>query len=354
MTQTPEHSTLSYRPQTSGAHSLVGVEVLVLDGDQRVHAGIEQLLSEVHLHVTCSADPDEAVDLVGRQFFSVALVDIDTPTPSAGIETIRQIKQQSPTSMVIALTPRRSYDDAVEAVRAGAIDLILKAPESVAYLKDRVLDAAGRSVGKREVDSVLLDVRSVHEEFLQRFMETERRAMDLADKAAGRDAARMVQLDELRVLVVDEVDDFVSAMNASAPKGFTFLHATSGGEGLDRISTGNFHYAMVAEDISDLPARTLARTIRNQHPDTVVLTFMGPAENGKVDLVEVAGVRTILTPFDDPQKLIARLDELAEGWRAKARERRYTQAFREKHYDFLRRYVELKTKIDRAMNDGPG
>ena len=89
--------------------------------------------------------------------------------------------------MVIAMTPRRSYDDAVDAVRAGAIDLILKAPDSVAYLKDRVLDAAGRSVGKREVDSVLDDVRGVHEEFLQRFMEAERRAIDLADKVAGRD-----------------------------------------------------------------------------------------------------------------------------------------------------------------------
>ena len=32
---------------SSGAHAaLVGVEVLVLDGDERVHAGIEQLLSE--------------------------------------------------------------------------------------------------------------------------------------------------------------------------------------------------------------------------------------------------------------------------------------------------------------------
>ena len=28
---------------------------------------------------------------------------------------------------------------------------------------------------------------------------------------------------------------------------------------------------------------------------------------------------------------------------------RYTQAFRERHYDFLRRYVELKSKIDRAL-----
>ena len=349
---TSSESSGSQRPLT-GAH-LVGIEVLVLDGDRRVHAGIEQLLSEAHLHVTCVAEPERAEALVDRQFFSVALVDIDTPAPSAGIATIRAIKARSPTSMVIALTPRRSFDDAVEAVRAGAIDLILKAPESVAYLKERVIDAAGRSVGKREVDSVLDDVRGVHEEFLQRFMEAERRGLDLADKLRGRDRARAEQLDELRVLVVDEVDDFVTAMTEAAPRGFSFTHATSGGEGLDRISSSQFHYAMVAEDVTDLPARTIARTIRNQHPDTVVLTFLGPADNGRVELVETHGSRPLLQPFTDAQQLLARLDELAEAWRAKARERRYTQAFRERHYDFLRRYVELKTKIERALHDGPG
>ena len=342
-----DHS-VTYRPHTASA-SLIGVEVLVLDADSRVHAGIAQLLSEAQLHVTCVSDSGEARDLVERQFFSVALVDIDTPAPNAGIETIRAIKQASPTSMVIALTPRRSYDDAVEAVRAGAIDLILKAPESVAYLKDRVLDAAGRSVGRREVDSVLDDVRGVHAEFLQRFMEAERQAVDLADKAAGRDPARLVNLEELRVLVVDEVDDFHKAMTELAPKGFSFVHATSGGEGLDRITNGRFHYAMVAEDVTDLPAKTLARTIRNQHPDTVVLTFLGPSENGRVELVETAGTRTVVKPFPDPKQVVDRLDARSEAWRAKARERRYTQAFREKHYDFLRRYVELKTKIERAL-----
>ncbi|HET9624963.1 MAG TPA: response regulator [Kofleriaceae bacterium] len=326
----------------------------MLDGDAGVHSGIEQLLSEAHLHVTCVSDPARAQALVERQFFSVALIDIDTPSPGAGIATIEAIKRASPTSMVIAMTPRRSYDDAVAAVRAGAIDLILKAPESVAYLKERVLDAAGRSVGKREVDSVLDDVRGVHEEFLQRFMEAERRAIDLADKAAGRQSGRLEAIDELRVLVIDEVDDFVSAMSDAAPAGFAFVHATSGGEGLDRISSETFHYAMIAEDITDLPHRTVARTIRNQHPDTVVLTFLGPADNGRVELVETHGSRSLLAPFTDPAQLLGRLDDLAEAWRIKARERRYAQAFREKHYDFLRRYVELKTKIERAIQDSPG
>lgn len=347
-----EGSIASYRPQAPS--SLVGVEVLVVDGDERVHAGIEQLLSEIQLHVTAAPDAARALELVQRQFFSVALVDIDTPDPRVGIDTIRAIKAASPTSMVIALTPRRSFEDAVDAVRAGAIDLILKAPESVAYLKERVLDAAGRSVGKREVDHVLLDVRGVHEEFLQRFMESERRAIDADDRAAGRDPAKLARRDELRVLVIDEVDDFVSAMTDAAPPGFAFVHATSGGEGLDRISSGEFHYAMIAEDVTDLPAKTLARTIRNQHPDTVVLTFLGPAENGRVELVETLGSRTIVAPFTETAQLLGRLDDLAEAWRAKHRERRYTQAFREKHYDFLRRYVEVKTKIERAMKDGPG
>jgi hypothetical protein len=111
---------------------------------------------------------------------------------------------------------------------------------------------------------------------------------------------------------------------------------------------------MIAEDVSDLPAKTIARTIRNQNPDTVVLTFLGPAENGKVELVELNGTRVLVSPFSETKQLVDRLDDLAEAWRIKARERRYTQAFRERHYDFLRRYVELKTKIDRAINDGPG
>jgi hypothetical protein len=82
-----------------------------------------------------------------------------------------------------------------------------------------------------------------------------------------------------------------------------------------------------------------------------VLTFLGPADNGRVELVETHGTRTLLQPFREAQQLLDRLDELADAWRAKERERRYTQAFRERHYDFLRRYVELKTKIERAVND---
>jgi ActR/RegA family two-component response regulator len=238
-------SSACYEPRAASA-SLVGVEVLVLDGNRRVHADIERRLSEAHLHVTCVASTARAGQLVERHFFSVALIDLDTPSPGAGFETIRMLKQMSPTSMVIAMAQWRSYDDAVAAVRAGAIDLILKTPESIANLPDRVLEAAGRSIGRRKLDSVLVDMRGVHEELLHRFTESERRAIDLADKAAGRDPLRTANLGDLRVLLVDTRDDLAAAMTGARTKGFELVHATSAGEGLDRISSETFHYAMIA------------------------------------------------------------------------------------------------------------
>lgn len=351
MTNPRDHSTSRV---TTPVRDLVGAQVLVVDQDPRIHSGMNELLTAANLHPTCVKDPEAAITALHRQFYSVVLVDLDTPTPGAGIDTVRAIRGASPTSMIIAMTPRRSFDDAVNAVRAGAVDLILKSPESVLYLKDRVMEAAGKSVGRREVDSVLVDVRTAHEEFLQRFMDSERRALDAADRLAGKDPSRSIEMDAFAVLVVDEVDSLVDDLKNAAPVGFRFVHALGGGEALDRISSDSFQYALVSDEVHDLPASMVIQAIRTQSPDTVVMAFRGPGPGGYVNLVEIAGQRPIVTPFTDGAQLVARMDEFADAFRARARERRYTQNFRERHYDFLRRYVELKTKIERALNEGPG
>jgi len=348
MTSLRDHS--GSRATGTPVRDLVGAQVLVIDQDPRIHEGISALVSSAGLHPTCVRDPEAAMAAITKQFFSVVLIDLDTPTPGAGLDTIRAVRAATPTSMIVGLTPRRSFDDAVAAVRAGAIDLILKAPESVLYLKDRVLEAAGRSVNRREIESVLAAVRTSHDDFLQRFMESERRAQDAADRLVGKDPSRSLELDVFAVLVVDEVDSLVDDLKQASPVAFRFVHAMSGGEALDRISSDAFQYALVSDEVHDLPASMVMQTIRSQSPETVVLAFRGPGPDGYVNLVETHGQRPIVTPFTDANLLVARLDELAEAFRARARERRYTQSFRERHYDFLRRYVDLKTKIDRALD----
>ncbi|MEZ4367770.1 MAG: response regulator [Kofleriaceae bacterium] len=304
--------------RASSARELVGVEVLVVDQDPAVQRGIVPLLAEASLHVTCVADPEAAITRCEDQFFSVVLVDLDTPAPGAGLATVRAIKLRSPTSMIIALTPRRSYDDAVAAVRAGAIDLVLKAPESVGYLKERVLEAAGRSVGRREVDSVLADVRRVYEDFLQRFVDAERRALDLADRAAGRDPNRTVDLDELRVLIVDEVDDLFDGLTAAAPPGFTFLHATSGGEALDRATSGTSTTRWSPRTSPICRPRCWCAASRPRTRSWSCCRSSARRRTARWSWSRTAGSRPIVEPFREVGQLLERMDELATAWRAKA------------------------------------
>jgi DNA-binding response OmpR family regulator len=334
----------------SGVRELVGAEVLLVDQDERVVKGVTQLLSAATLHVTAATTPEEALAHLDRRFFSVVVIDLDTPTPGAGIATTRAVKEKSPTSMVVMLTPRKSFEDTVRAIRAGAIDIILKAPDSVQYLKERVMEAAGRSAGRRQVDSVLGEVRDAHEEFLRRFMEAERRALDLSDRLAGRDPTEAAAEEQIRVLLVDAGEGLARALTEKAPPGFVFSHGVSGGQGLDLCSASRFHIAMVSESLDDLPGSMVVRSIKTQNPEMVAILYSGPGPGAKVEIVESSRTITVVDDFTDVGQFIGRLDELAEAFRAKTRERRYTQAFRERHYDFLRRYVELKIKIERAVS----
>lgn len=334
----------------STVRELIGAEILVIDQDKKVQRGMTQLLSAASLHVTCVDTPEQGLAELEKRFFSVVVVDLDTPMPSDGLATTAAVKAKSPTSMVVLLTPRKSFDDAVEAIRCGAIDIVFKSPESVAYLKDRIMEAAGRSVDKREVNSILVDVKKAHDEFLKLFMDSERRALDCADRLAGRDPARTASIDEIRLLLVDPDPSLTQALSQKAPAGYTFHSALSGGQALDMCGSSRFHYVLVGENLFDLPSSMVIRSIKTQYPEVVVLSYSGPRPGGTVELVETAKRTTVVEDFRDPAQLIERLDDLAEAFRAKSRESRYTQAFRERHYDFLRRYVELKMKIERTLS----
>ena len=52
-----------------------------------------------------------------------------------------------------------------------------------------------------------------------------------------------------------------------------------------------------------------------------------------------------LPRFSDARQIIERLDELRDAVRAASRERRILGAFRNQHFNLLKRYAELKQKM---------
>lgn len=334
---------------SSSVRKLVGAEILIVDQDRDVQDGLQRLLGEAKLNVTCVDTPEQALEQIEQRFFSAVLIDLDTPMPSAGLATIALVKDASPTSMIVLLTPRKSFDDGIAAIRAGAIDIVFKHPNSVPYLKDRILAAANRSVDTRVVNALLIEVKSVHDEFFDKLMDAERRVIDLQDRVAGRDPNRSAGISEIRLLIINSDPTLCEQLQRGSKPGYSFHEALSGGQALDLCSSGNYHYALVGESLFDLPSAMVIRSIKTQCPNTVVLAFTGPGPGGAIELVETAKRSSLVPAFTAPAQLLERLDDLAEAFRAKARESRYTQTFRERHYNFLRRFVNLKMKIERTL-----
>jgi DNA-binding NtrC family response regulator len=330
------------------ARELAGAEILVIDVDPAVQRGLDKLLAAHGLAVTSAATREKAFELLAEKFFGVVLVDLDTPEPGGGIALVGDVRERSPTSIVIVLSTRKSFDSSVAAFRAGANDVILKAPDQVEYLTARIVDAAGDSVTRRGTSALFIEVREALEEFLKGFMESDRRLTDLEDQVAGRPTERADADAQVQILFVDGDDRLFQSLSRKG-KGYGYTLAQTGGEALDYVTKTAYQIALVGPTLPDLPSSLVIKTLKAHAPETTVIAY---EPNGRLEIVEGARSIPIVERFTAAVQLAERMDELAEAHRAKLRERRYLAAFRERHYDFLRRLSDLRKKIERAIEDG--
>jgi DNA-binding NtrC family response regulator len=333
-----------------------GQEVLVVDADDQVVKGLDRLLTRVGLIVTGTHDPIRARDQILNKFFAVALVDADTPTPGGGIELLQFSRDKSPLTSVVIMTARKSYETAVKAFRAGAVDVVLKEPDVVPYLRERVLEAAGDIKATADRNSLFEEVAETHEEFLRRLRDVSHELLDLEDRVTGRTADETdAAASTISVVLVDDDQDALEKIERvlTADQGWQFRVAFTGGEALDVVMQVRPQIVMVKEDLPDLPGSMVVATVRASAPDALTLLYSPPDKSGRtgeVKLVEASRVMTLIGSYSEPGQLVAPLNEIREALRQKAHERRYLQAFRQRHFEFLQRYNGIKNRLKEELD----
>lgn len=332
----------------SQERELAGAEVLVVDSDSAVQRGLDKILGPRGLPVSGATTHEKALELIATKVFGVVVVDLDTPIPNAGLTLVEAVRERSPTTLVIVLASRKAFDAAVSAFRAGAHDVVLKAPDQVDYLTARVVDAAGDWVTRGKTKVLLGEIRETLEEFLKRMMDAERRVTDLEDQVSGRPQGRTDIDEEVRLLFADSDDRLYKALSRTS-QGYSFTLAQTGGEALDYFAKGAYQIALVGPTLPDLPSSLIIKTLKAQAPETIVIAY---EPNGRLDIIEGSRTISIVPKFTSAAQLADRLDELAQAHRAKGKERRYLSAFRERHFEFLRKLSDLRKKVERAIADG--
>ncbi len=99
--------------------------ILIADDEASIRDGLVDVLTDEGYDVTGAADGGEAVDAIAQCSYDVVVTDLRMPVVD-GLEVLRHVRELSPQTLVLLITAYASVETAVEALRNGAHDYILK------------------------------------------------------------------------------------------------------------------------------------------------------------------------------------------------------------------------------------
>jgi len=136
--------------------------ILVVDDEGAIRYSISKTLQRVGYQVHTAASGEEALEMMQRQDYDVVLTDIRMPGLT-GVELLARVKEQAPDAVVILLTGYASLETAIESLRLGAHDYLVK-PSSSQDIRNSVSQGLERARNLRHRRVLLRTIRENVEE----------------------------------------------------------------------------------------------------------------------------------------------------------------------------------------------
>ena len=133
--------------------------ILVVDDELIVRDSLKEWLSEEGFGVDMAGSGTEALDRLSEEKFDLMLLDIKM-TGMDGVEVLRRAKDLHPELTVIMMTAYATVDTAVDAMKIGALDYLIKPfePEAMIPMVEKVYQDVRRPGQKKiEVGAVVLN-----------------------------------------------------------------------------------------------------------------------------------------------------------------------------------------------------
>ncbi len=132
--------------------------VLVVDDEGAIRYSVSKTLQRVGYNVNEAASGEEALEMMRADRYDVILTDIRMPGLT-GVELLKRIKDIAPDAIVILMTGYASLGTAVEALRLGAHDYLIK-PSSSQDIRQSVARGIERARNLKRRRALLDAIRS--------------------------------------------------------------------------------------------------------------------------------------------------------------------------------------------------
>lgn len=139
--------------------------ILVIDGEERIRRLLKQVLESCDYAVTTKSNGTEALAAHIQRPFPVVITDVEIPDMT-GIELLQLIKDRNSFSEVVVMNNQGCLDTAINAIRAGAYDYLIKPFEN----KEIVCNIAKRALEKHKLhwqNQTLIEALKQHNKALE-------------------------------------------------------------------------------------------------------------------------------------------------------------------------------------------
>jgi two-component system, OmpR family, response regulator len=130
--------------------------VLLVDDEKEYLEIMSERMRARDIEVTTSTSAREALDMIATESYDAVIMDFMMPEMN-GIEALKAIKEKNPEMQIILLTGHATVEKTVEAMKAGAMDLIEK-PADLDALSEKIKSAHNQKaliVAKKDQERVI-------------------------------------------------------------------------------------------------------------------------------------------------------------------------------------------------------
>ena len=134
--------------------------ILIVDDNREIRTILEEYLREEGYAAQGAGDGNEALAKHGESPFDLIITDLNMPGMT-GMELIKAISKEESTTEFIIITGYASLDSAIEAVKAGAFDYIVK-PFRIEELRVVIKNARDKIMLKKANKQLFNKLRSFY------------------------------------------------------------------------------------------------------------------------------------------------------------------------------------------------
>lgn len=135
--------------------------ILIIDDDKNVRNTLTRVLEQADFNVSNAKEGQEALERITNEHFHLVYLDIRMPGMD-GLEVLKEVRKIKPDLPVILLTAHASLKSAVDAIRLGAKDYLLKPVDPEVFVSQTriILEEQMKELRKLEIRNQISELRS--------------------------------------------------------------------------------------------------------------------------------------------------------------------------------------------------